>query len=700
MGSQPAARDLLFEIGTEELPASACQAVLELLPDRVAQLFASEDIDLDRGALRVLVGPRRIALLVSRLPEAQTPRETAQRGPAAEAAFDAEGRPTQAAAGFARAKGVAPEDLVIREENGRRFVFAVSRSEGRPTLDLLPGILSRLVREMYFPKNMRWGLRDLRFSRPIRWLVALYGDEVVPVQAAGLQAGRTSRGHRWLGGPVDIPRPDAYLQALESVRVLADHEQREAFLRSELQRLAEERGLRWIDPMGKLYEVLYLVEWPSVLAGSFSEDHLRLPDDVLITAMQSHQRYFPLVDAEAALQSAFLFVMNGDPAFAEVITAGNQRVLQGRIEDAEFSFDKDLAAGLEQMAGELDRVVFHEKIGSMKDKTERLVELTRRLSEWLKVPAETQAHALEAARLSKADQVSVMVREFADLEGVMGETYARMEGFPDEVARAISEQFLPEVAGGEVPTTLAGALLATAEKVDNVVAAFAVGEPPSGSKDPYGLRRAAMGMVAIAFRHGLAYDVGALAAAAYDLLGRFPDLARKEEVVDQSTAFIMERLTKFLVDNEVARDAVEAVLPTSAVFADLRKRAVSLEGFRATGAWDDLVTCFTRPSNLAKKLPEEARGPAVEPALFEGEAEKALHEAWSAASSELSKKTAGGDYYEAFATLAELRPAVDRFFDDVLVMAEDEGVRLNRLRLLDAIAGEVRALAHLERLQG
>jgi glycyl-tRNA synthetase beta chain len=437
-----------------------------------------------------------------------------------------------------------------------------------------------------------------------------------------------------------------------------------------------------------------------VLAGSFAEEHLRLPDEVLITAMQSHQRYFPLVDGETALADSFLFVMNGDPTYGADITVGNERVLQGRLEDAEFSFDRDLAAGLERMTAELDRVVFHEKIGSMKDKTERLVALTGRLAEWSDASGEKKAHALEAARLSKADQVSVMVREFADLEGVMGETYARMEGRPEEVARAISEQFLPDVAGGELPRTLPGALLATAEKIDNVVAAFAVGEPPSGSKDPYGLRRAAMGMVTIAFRHGFTYDVRVLAGEAYDLLGHSRGLVPKEEVVAQATGFIMERLSKFLVDNEVARDAVEAVLVTSDVFADLRRRAVALEGLRTTGPWDDLVTAFTRPSNLAKKLPAEARGPAVDPALFEEAAEQDLYRAWQEADGEASRQAQAGEYYEALGALAGLRPAVDHFFDAVLVMAEDEKVRLNRLRLLDAIATSVRQLAHLELLQG
>ncbi|GAB4252559.1 MAG: glycine--tRNA ligase subunit beta [Thermoleophilia bacterium] len=692
------ARDFLLEIGTEELPASACRAVLDLQPERVAGIFANEHIELGEDAVEVLVSPRRIAILVTEVPEAQSPTETAQRGPAAEAAFDDAGRPTKAAEGFARARGIGVDELEIREQNGRKFVFAVSRAEGRPAKELLPDICRRIVTDMYFPKNMRWGSRELRFSRPVRWLVALFGEEVVPFSVAGLTAGRSSRGHRWLGGPVEIAHPADYVEAMRSVKVMVDHRERESFIRSELERLAGERGVRLVDPMEKMSEVLHLVEWPTVLEGRFGQEHLRLPDEVLITAMQSHQRYFPLVGDEDELSNRFLFVMNGDPAFASAIVAGNERVLEGRIEDAEFSFDKDLATGIEAMAGQLDRVVFHDKIGTLADKTGRLHALVEYLAQAVGVPEETARRAAEAARLSKADQVSVMVREFADLEGTMGETYARMEGVHEDVAVALREQYLPEAAGGAVPKTKTGALLATAEKVDNIVAAFAVGEPPSGSKDPYGLRRAAMGMVTIAFYHGFAYDVERLVAFACDLLEGFPGLVPKEEVQVEATEFILERLARFLVDNGVARDSVEAVLPTSRVFADVRARAAALDAFRASARWEDLETAYSRPANLARKLDPADYG-EVDADLFEQEAERALWDEFLAVAGDVDRLAAQEDYEAALERIASLRPAVDRYFDDVLVMAEDERLRINRLRVLDRIAGLVQELALLGGLQ-
>jgi glycyl-tRNA synthetase len=700
-------RDLLLEIGVEEMPASACRAAIDLLPERVAGLFTAEGVDLAPSDVEVLVSPRRIAVLLKDVPGEQAPREIVQRGPAVEAAFDADGKPTKACEGFARAKGVTAAALQVREEGGRRFVYYVSQSESRPTAALLPDICLKIVRDMYFPKNMRWGHRDVRFSRPVRWLVALWGETVIPFAFAGLTSGRTSHGHRWLGGPVDIGRPAGYVEALRGQCVVVDHRERERTLWAELERMAAAQDLTVTDPNGKMAEVLFLVEWPTVAEGEFAAHYLSLPAEVLETAMQSHQRYFPLVDGKGALSDRFLYVSNGDPAWMDQITAGNERVLQGRIEDAEFSFEKDKALGLEAMAAQLDKIVFHVKAGTMEDKTERLVDLTGYLAEMCGAPDEARKHALEAARLAKADQVSIMVREFADLEGVMGETYALMEGHHPEVARAIREQFLPDAAGGAVPVTLPGALLATAEKVDNIAAAFACGEPPSGSKDPYGLRRAAAGMVAIAMQHGLRYNAESLLDRAYDRLEHFPGLVDRGTVIPEAVAFILERLAKTLTDGGLARDTVDAVLPTSRDFLDLRARAQALHEFRAGASWEDLVTVFARPSNLAKKLPPDAAAEAallpsggVDTALFQVEAEGVLFTAWQEAVDKVAAAVGSQEYGRALALLAGLHPPIDRYFDDVLVMAEDETVRINRLRQLSAVAATVRRVAHLDLVQG
>ena len=700
------ARDFLLEIGVEEMPASACRAAIELLPDRVSGMFASEGVDVKPEDVKVMVSPRRIAVMLSNVPGEQALREIVQRGPAYEAAFAADGTPTKACEGFARAKGITPAQLEVREEQGRKFVYYVTRAESRPTSTLLPDICLKIVRDMYFPKNMRWGHKDLRFSRPVRWLLALWGETVIPFGIAGLTAGRSSLGHRWLGGPVQINKPRDYPEAMRKAGVIVDHVERERLIWSELERVAAETGSDVVDPGGKLEEVLFLVEKPSIVQGQFAPQHLALPSEVLITAMQSHQRYFPLMNETGGLSHRFLYVSNGDPAWTKQITAGNQRVLQGRIDDAEFSFEKDKVMGLEAMAAQLDKIVFHVKAGTMQDKTERLGVLVRYLGEQTRVATEARDHAIQAARLAKADQVSVMVREFADLEGVMGEKYALLEGHHPEMAKALSEQFLPDAAGGVPPVTVPGALLATAEKVDNIVAAFACGEPPSGSKDPYGLRRAAAGMVAIAAKHGLRYDVEKLVGRAYDGLEKFPRLVAREQVVPEATAFILERVAKTLTDDGIGRDIVDAVLPTSHDFLDLRARAEALARFRAGEAWEDLATVYTRPTNLAKKLPEgaapepgEALG-GVQPSLFQVEAERVLMGEWWQAAGEAGIAVEKRDYAKALATLAKLRPFLDKYFDDVLVMADDDAVRLNRLRQLAAIADSVKKVAYLEYVQG
>ena len=700
------ARDLLLEIGVEEMPASACRAAIDLLPDRVAGMFASEGVAVAAADVKVMVSPRRIAVLLSNVPGEQAPREIVQRGPAYEAAFDADGTPTKACEGFARAKGITPAGLEVREEAGRKFVYYVTRSESRPTSALLSDICLKVVRDMYFPKNMRWGYRDVRFSRPIRWLLALWGDTVIPFGIAGLTSGRASKAHRLEGGPVQIAKPRDYVEAMRKAGVIVDHRERERFIWDELERVAGEQSLEVIDPGGKLEEVLFLVERPAIAQGLFAHHHLALPSEVLVTAMQSHQRYFPLVDEHGGLSNRFLYVSNGDPGWTKQITAGNERVLQGRIDDAEFSFEKDKVMGLQAMAALLDKIVFHVKAGTMRDKTERLVGLVRYLGEATRAPGDARERAVEAAGLAKADQVSVMVREFADLEGVMGEKYALLEGHHPEVAKALREQFLPDAAGGVVPESIPGALLATAEKVDNIVAAFACGEPPSGSKDPYGLRRAAAGMVAIAAAHGLRYDVEKLVDRAYDGLERFPKLVAREQVVPEATTFILERLAKALTDDDIGRDVVDAVLPTSRDFLDLRARAEAVQNFRASESWEDLMTVYTRPANLAKKLPAGA-GPAagealggVQPSLFQTEAERILMGEWWQAAGEASIAVDKRNYDKALGLLARLRPFVDKYFADVLVMAEDDAVRMNRLRQLAAVAGSVKMVAFLEHVQG
>ena len=456
--------DLLVEVGCEELPSSACREIIAQAPELFATSLEALGLEAPR-TVELAVAPRRFALVASGVPEGVAATSRRVRGPSAEAAFDGEGAPTRAAEGFARGQGVAVESLVVDEENGRRFVFAERREEGRPVEELVPEVVARLIGGLRFSKTMRWGDgTGLRFSRPVRWIVAKVDERDVPFELYGLVAGGRSQGHRFLGGPVEIGDARSYHQALESVAVIADHERRRARIVSDLDAAAAEADAAWRDPGGKLDEVVFLVEWPSVVTGRFDPRHLALPSRVLVTAMQGHQRYFPLEGADGDLRPAFLAVSNGDPAHAGVIARGYEDVLDARLQDAEFSFERDREAGLEALDARLGAIVFHARLGSMADKRDRLVAGVADIAAATGAGDEAARTAAEAARLAKVDQGSVLVAEFSELEGYAAAVYARLEGVDEAVALAVEEQYLPEGPDSPLPSETAGAILAAARE--------------------------------------------------------------------------------------------------------------------------------------------------------------------------------------------------------------------------------------------
>ena len=684
-----AARDFLFEIGVEELPAGAAASALNQAVPLVVEAFAARRISLDENGIRAWVSPRRIAMYIEELPEVQEDEESIHRGPAAGAAFDDDGKPTRAAEGFARAKGVEVADLELREHDGREFVFAVHRSSGKPVLELLPEICGHILTGLVFPKTMHWDAGGLEFSRPVRWLVTKYGDETVEYEVYGLRSSAMSRGHRFLSrGEIEIMTAGSYLELIGSASVMADQEQRRRVITEGLESRSSARGAAYGDPGGKLDEVLYLVEKPTVLDGSFPEEHLRLPDRVLITAMQSHQRYFPLYDKEGNLVNGFLYVINADPGYGAAITEGNERILEGRIEDAEFSFDKDLTTGIEAMAAGLAEVVFHRRLGSLADKAVRLERLVSTLSGMLDLSGEDTKTATTAARLAKADLVSVMVQEFPDLEGYIGSVYARMEGFPGDVCAAIAEQYLPTVAGGGLPETRPGALLAMADKVDNIVGAWSVDELPTGSRDPYGLRRAAVGIAAITMHFQLDLDLAQLFTDAHLLfIEQKADVDRSAVLVDSMLDFTFDRIQRRQVEQGMPIEVCEAAR-ASGVSSPLRLVALAeaLDAFRGSTAFEDLHTAYFRCSKIAAKAGEDP-SETVDPSLFEHDAEKALLDALDSLEPRLEESIRARAYGQALKDAAGLRAPVDKFFDDVLVMADDDAVRNNRLALVSRAAG-------------
>ena len=679
----------LVEIGCEELPASHCDAALAQAGPLVERLLAERR--LHAASVRALVAPRRIAVIAEGVPAAQAADRLVHRGPPEGVAFAPDGELTQAGAGFARKHGRAGHELVRRDG----FVFVEADAEALPAADVLPEVVRGLVEGLAFPKHMRWGSQQLRFSRPIRWIACLHGADVIDVELAGVRSGRSSRGHRFLGGPVELADADAYEQALREQHVLVDPAARRAVIE---QGLAEHPG--WADPGGVLAEVVHLTEWPSVLRGSFPERFLDLPDRVIVTVMQSHQRYLPLLSGDGSPRSHFCFVANSGPAAERTVVTGNERVVRGRLDDAAFSLDKDLALGLEGLASGLGRISYHARAGSLGDRTARLEALVALLGESLHAPADVREHALVAARLAKADQASRLVGEFAELEGYVGEVYARRAGLPEEVAVAIGEQYLPDGARADPPATLTGALVALADKLDSLATAFGLGEQPTGSRDPYGLRRAAAGVVTIVLGRGLSLDVAAVVLHDLELHGRQGSDMRRApaEVAAEVVSFVLDRVDAVLdaegVPTETQRAARGAGGADPLAHASLA-RALHGAGPVLAQARQALERC----RRIAQRAAGDA-APALSGELLRVEAEVELARALALAAPRIADEADLRNFPAALEIASGLAPAIDRFFADVMVMDDDLAVRANRLRLMIDVVEATRPIGDLSLLPG
>ncbi len=618
--------------------------------------------------------------MVRGLRERQEDAVTEVRGPSREAAFDREGKPTRAAEGFARSRGLRVEDLEIRPTDKGEFVFATVREEGKPALEVLPDLLEGVIRSLSFRKSMRWGSGEFRFARPVRWLLALYGDEVVPLVFEGLSAGRVSRGHRFLSaGEVEVADASSYLDALRSACVLADEEERRRAVLSGMEQALAGSGMRAVPAPDTLDEVIDLVEYPHVIMGRFEERFLDLPREVLETAMQEHQRYFPVEDEKGNIAAAFLVVHNGDPAREETIRRGNERVLRARLEDASFFFQEDLKRKLEERLDDLKAVVWQARLGSMYEKSMRLEGLCSDICARAHLGREVEEKARRAAKLCKADLVTSMVIEFPSLQGVMGRIYALLEGEEEEVARAIEEHYLPRFAADRLPLTLPGTVLSLADKADNLAACFGSGLTPTGSEDPYALRRQAQAVMNILCAASLHLDFAGVVKRAAEGLG-FSDPAG---VADEVAEFCRQRWRQMLISEGFDYDLVAAVMPMAPSDPmDARRRLETLQAARGRGSLQRAYTGFERCFNLSRKRGDKG----LDEALLVEEAERELYSRLVWAQEPLREHLDAGEHDRALEVLLELAPAIDRFFEEVFVMGEDEALRENRLALLDGVA--------------
>lgn len=675
-------RDFLFEIGTEEMPSAPLMNAVKQFGPLVERGLS--EAGLAHGGVRVISSPRRLAVIVADVATATDEVHEVKRGPAASIAFDADGNPTKAAEGFARKCGVPATELIRREDtDGREYVFAEKNIPSAPAEPILSALCERVIAGLEWPnyRSQRWGSTHETFVRPIRWLCVLLGSEVVPARYADVVSGNTTRGHRVLGpGEHVVAEPAVYEQVLEEAGVLSE-ERRRAVIAAGLARVEAERSGAHVDtPKKVLDEVVNLCEWPTVLVGRFDEEFLAVPHEIICESMLSNQRYFPIYDASGALTREFVVVANGRPECAETIIDGNERVVRARLYDAKFFYDEDLKVSLEEFRSRLAEVAFQEKLGSVLAKSERIEDLALAIAHEARVGANTASDAQRAAHFAKADLVSGAVVEFTSQQGVMGGYYALAAGETPAVAAAIRDHYRPRFAGDALPEGTAGCIVAVADKLDTIAGMFAIGEPPTGSKDPFALRRSAIGVINI-LRERLGCGYEALVAAALDAYAEQGIVFDKDEVAAAVCGFLKGRMEQMARDAHVPADVVAAVSAGSvSAPADFFALAEALRDARESDpeTFENLAVAYARASHLA----DATLGVEVDESLM-GEAERELLLATDAARDAVALALEKKDFAAVIASLAALREPIDRFFEDVMVMDEDPALRANRLKLLN-----------------
>ena len=681
------AKDLLFEIGAEEIPAGFMPNIL----GQLKQLAETKlnDAHLPFESIETYGTPRRLALIVKGLADTSAEISERHKGPSASIAYDADGNATKAAIGFARGKGLDVADLVV--EDG--YIYAETKTAGVPAKDIVTDMLPQLITGLNFPKSMHWGNLDAKFVRPVRWLVALLDEEVIPVEFATVKSGNVTRGHRFLGADeITIKNAASYVDTLKENFVMVDQDARRELISKQLHDIAASKNasIVWDDDL--LEEINYLVEWPTALCGGFEESYLALPDAAIITPMKDHQRYFPLVDQDGKLLPMFLTVRNGSDHSIEVVQAGNERVLRARLDDAKFFFNEDRKKPLIDRQDGLTKIVFQEGLGNLADKTERLLKLGRVFGEECGLHEDAAVVLERATELAKTDLTTGMVTEFTELQGVMGKEYALLDGESPEVAEAIFEQYLPRFAGDVLPQTEAGKVLSIIDKVDNIVATFSRGLIPTGSQDPYALRRQTIGILNILLGSEWNISLRPIFKASMELLNVAAD--KQEELLNQVEEFFTLRLKNIFLDREVPHHVIDLLLSNNELSVADAEGLVNALLANRIDENIELVQAYTRMYNLVKDV--EYTG--VNSDLLKEDAEKALFEAASKASEASLAAWEANDYNAVVAVPATLVPAINKFFEDVMVMDKDEAIKANRLQLVRlaysvmAIIGDISAL--------
>jgi glycyl-tRNA synthetase beta chain len=683
--------ELLFEIGTEEIPAGFLSKAMVDMEDIVRQSLTEKHISFN--GIRCLATPRRLVLYIADVAPKQEDQSLEKLGPSKKAAFDENGQPTKAALGFARGQGMEVSQLeTIVTEKGE-YLGARKIISGQPTVHLLPEILTSFLLSIPFRKSMRWATYDLRFARPVHWLLAIYGGNIIPLKIEDIKSANTSRGHRFMSPePFTVSTFADYLTKARENYVIADPEERKKIILAEAQKMAAEVNGKIFYTEDLLEEISFIVEYPVIIRGNFDKEYLNIPKEVLTTTMISHQKYFPVVNDEGKLLPFFIAISNTNPRDKEVVVHGNERVLRARLADAQFFFEEDRKIPLENRVESLKKVTFHTLLGTSYEKVMRFRKLATKIAQ--KINPSIKKNVDRAALLAKADLESLMVSEFSELQGIMGREYALLAGEDKIIAQAIYEHYLPIVAGGDLPQTDEGAIISIADKIDTLVGFFGIGLPPTGTADPYALRRQALGVINIILSKRFKLPLDYLLDESFSLFKNIikkPATEIKRDVMD----FFRGRLENQLIAQGFAYDTVEAVLSTG--FSDIvitLEKIKALQSFRKNPEFEPISIAFKRVDNILKDF----HNPKVDKTVFVSDAEKNLFSAFEKIKNKVNKEIGKRDFNSALTDLAGLRPPVDTFFDSVLVMDKNKKIQFNRLSLLAEISALFHRIADFSKL--
>ncbi|MCR2044939.1 glycine--tRNA ligase subunit beta [Anaerosalibacter massiliensis] len=685
----------LLEIGVEELPARFINSSLEQMKNYTSKILNKKRIPFDE--MKFYSTPRRLVLLIEGLPDRQEDLEQEVKGPSKKIAFDENGSPTKALEGFMRGQGIKLEDIFVREYNNVEYIFANKIEKGRAVEEILKDNMADMIKSISFPKSMKWGGKNLRFARPIRWLLSIFNDKVLEFDLEGIIASNITRGHRFLGSSnIEVNNVEEYFLLLKDNYVIVDRDKRKEKIKYSCEKLAREKGGNLLYDEDLLDEITNIVEYPTPMIGRIKEEYLKLPKEAIITPMKEHQRYFPVINDKGMLLPYFITIRNGNEEYLDIVIKGNEKVLDARLEDARFFYNEDIKEPLENYVDNLKDIVFQEKLGTLYDKTMRVQKLAGKIGSYLEVGEETKKNIERAGYLSKADLVTNMVEEFTELQGIMGREYAAESGENEIISLAIYEQYLPRFSNDELPTTTAGAILSIADKLDTISGIFAIGIQPTGSQDPYGLRRQALGIINIILDKKLNLSLEELIDFSLYIYVEENGLAFDYyKVKDEILKFFDGRIKNMFIDMGIRYDIVEAVLGTASddIF-DLKLRADKLNLWLDKKGLDEVLSAFNRVKTLADK----SENNEVKRELLVKEEELNLYDTFSSVEEKVIDLLNRKEYDSALDCMISLKEPIDQFLDNVMVMVEDEKLKNNRLGLIKKISDTMLLICDLSKI--